>query len=379
MFRHAYVSGADRPAVCTPARTQLHSGRGLFHWSPTRPAETDPAGYSLGRAFRAAGYATLRTGKGVNVPSPLNAEFERNIERSSMPLDEHLANALPFIREHAGKKPFLLVVEPRVPHSPYPSTEKFRALYSPAKIVLPPEFLPRHPFLVLESDEQAERAQKSGKAPKPSAIAATGWTEAQVREALAQYYASISFLDDGVGQILAALQETGADANTFVVFLGDNGYSLGQHGRFAKSDLYENGGLHIPLVIAGPGIAHRDSTAFVHMMDVFPTLCRLAGLTPPARIDGMSLVPILRGEPTTLREVAFTHFCNEQFALRDARWKLIRYPLHARVEFFDLQSDPRELRNLAADPAHAARIADFTARIEREKNAVGYVWPIPLP
>ncbi len=375
VFRHAYVSGADRSAVCTPARTQLHSGRNLFHWSQPRPAETDPAGYALGRAFRAAGYATLRSGKGVNVPSPLNAEFERNIEGSSIPLDRHLENVLPFIREHAGRRPFLVVLEPRVPHSPYPTTERFRALYAPERITLPPEHALLHPFLPTEAEENAQNAAKRGRAPKPQ----EPWTEARVRRTLADYYASISFLDDGVGQVLATLAETGVAADTIVVFLGDNGYSLGHHGRFAKSDVYENGGLHIPLLIAGPGIAARESRAFVHTIDVFPTLCALAGLPIPARVDGLSLAPILRGEKSGVREVAFTHFRDEQFALRDQRWKLILYPQLKRTELFDLGSDPRELRNLAADPAHATRIAAMTARIEREKTAIGYTWPLPEP
>jgi arylsulfatase A-like enzyme len=379
VFRHAYVSGADRTSVCTPARTQLHSGRGLFRWSQQRPAETDPAGYALGRAFRAAGYATLRTGKGVNVPSPLNAEFERNVEGSAIPLEQHLANALPFIREHAGRRPFLLVLEPRVPHSPYPSTEKFRALYAPDKIALPAEFRARHPFLRPESEDAADNAKKRGRPAKAPAAGDAGWTEAKVRETLAQYYASISFLDDGVGQVVATLEETRAAADTIVVFLGDNGYSLGHHGRFAKSDLYENGGLHIPLLIAGPGIAPRESRACVHMIDIFPTLGALAGLPVPARVEGLSLAPILRDGRAAVREVAFTHFRDEQFALHDERRKLIRYPHHGRVEFFDLREDPRELRDLSADPAHASQIAELTARIEREKTAVGYVWPMPEP
>lgn len=373
-FRHAYVSGADRSAVCAPSRTQLHSGRTLFHWSQRQAAETDPAGYSLGRAFRAAGYATLRSGKGVNVPSPLNAEFERNVENSGLPLDQHLGNALPFIREHAGRRPFLLVLEPRVPHAPYPSTERFRALYPPAGITLPPEYRAEHPFLPAATDDGPANPRKGGKKK-----AAGGWTEDRVRATLAEYYASISFLDDGVGQLLGALEAAGATARTIVAFVGDNGYSVGHHGRFAKSDVYENGGLHVPLLVAGPGIRPRESRAFVHMIDLFPTLCALAGVPIPARVDGLSLAPILRGKREEVREVAFTHFCNEQFALRDARWKLIRYPLHDRVEFFDLASDPRELRNLAAEPAQAARIAGFTARIEREKSAVGYVWPLPEP
>lgn len=373
VFRHAYVSGSDRSSVCTPARTQLHSGRNLFHWSQHRPAETDPAGYALGRAFRAAGYATLRSGKGVNVPSPLNAEFERNIEGSNIPLERHLENALPFIREHAGRRPFLVVLEPRVPHSPYPTTERFRALYDPAQITLPPEHALAHPFLATEAEESAHNAAKRGRAPKPS----EPWTEARVRRTLAEYYASISFLDDGVGQVLATLAETGTTADTIVVFLGDNGYSLGHHGRFAKSDLYEHGGLHIPLLIAGPGIAARESRAFVHTIDLLPTLCALAGIPIPARVDGLDLAPILRGGKTDVREVAFTHYRDEQFALRDQRWKLIRYPHLQRTELFDLGADPRELRNLAADPAHAPRIAAMSARIEREKAAVGFVWPLP--
>jgi arylsulfatase A-like enzyme len=373
VFRHAYVSGSDRSSVCTPARTQLHSGRHLFRWSQRQAPESDPAGYSLGRAFRAAGYATLRSGKGVNVPSPLNAEFERNIEGSSIPLERHLENALPFIREHAGRRPFLLVLEPRVPHSPYPTTDAFRSLYPPERLTLAPEHALAHPFLASEVEEGAENAAKRGRPPKP----AEPWTEARVRSALASYYASISFLDDAVGRIAAALDETGAARDTIVVFLGDNGYSLGHHGRFAKSDLYENGGLHVPLLISVPGVAARETRAFAHTIDLFPTLCALAGIPIPSRVEGLSLVPVLRGEKSQVRDVAFTHYRNEQFALRDDRWKLIRYPQRNRLEFFDLVTDPRELRNLAADPAHTSRIAAMTYRIEREKAAVGYTWPLP--
>ncbi|MBI5689999.1 MAG: sulfatase-like hydrolase/transferase [Verrucomicrobia bacterium] len=354
VFRHAYVQAADRTAVCAPARTGIHSGKTLYRWSQREPASQDPAHYSLGRAFRAAGYATLRSGKGVNVPSPLCAEFERNVEQSSLPLDVHVANGLAFIREQAGRRPFLLVLEPRVPHSPYPSTEEQQKLYDPSKLRLPPDYRVRHPFLPGEE-----------------------WPEATVRTTLARYYASLSFLDRGVGEVLAGLAASGQADNTWIVFLGDNGYSIGHHGLGAKSDVYEFGGLHVPLLIAGPGIKPRETQAFVYQTDLLPTLCDLAGVPIPAGVDGRSLRPILEGRREAVREVAATFFMDQQFSVRDARWKLIQFPTHGRRELYDLQQDPHELQDLSADPAHSALLTTLSARLEQEKSAIGYRWPLP--
>lgn len=378
-FRHAYVQAADNSNVCLPARTQLHSGRSLFSWEARRPAESDPAGYGLGRAFRQAGYATLRTGKGVNVPSPLNAEFERNVEDSTLPLETHLANALPFIHEHAGRRPFLLVFEPRVPHSPYPTAEAFRALYAPGALHLPPEFREQHPFLPMNPEPaRGSRPDPSGERRRAAGLPEDErrWTEAEARATLARYYASISFLDEAVGRLRQAVSEAGAAETTYVVFLGDNGFSIAHHGLFGKADVYENGGLHVPLLVAGPGIAPRESKAFVYVTDVFPTLCDLAGIGVPARVEGRSLTAVLRGEPLAGRDVAVTLYRDAQHAIRDTRWKMIRFPGHQRIQLFDLKADPREQTDLASDPAHGPRIAELTARLEREKTALGYRWPL---
>lgn len=381
-FRHAYVQAADNSNVCLPARTQLHSGRSLYSWAARQPAESDPPGFGLGRAFREAGYATLRTGKGVNVPSPLNAEFERNVEDSSLPLETHLTNALPFIREHGGRRPFLLVFEPRVPHSPYPTNDTFRALYAPGTLRLPPEFRERHAFLPLNPEpvrgERPDATRINDRARRAAGLpeAAARWTETEARATLARYYASISLLDDAVGTLRLALREAGVEQRTYVVFLGDNGFSIGHHGLFGKADVYENGGLHVPLLLAGPGITPRESRAFVYLTDVFPTVCELAGIGIPARVEGRSLVPALRGEALPGRDVAVTLYRDAQHAVRDLRWKLICFPGHQRIQLFDLGSDPRELNDLASDPAQAPRIAAMTQRLEAEKAALRYRWPL---
>jgi len=109
--------------------------------------------------------------------------------------------------------------------------------------------------------------------------------------AIADYYACVTGLDFHVGRIFEELKTSGQWDNTIVVFTGDNGLSLGEHGLFGKQNLYEFGGMHVPLVVAGPGIPKGRSDALVYLMDLFPTFCELAGATPPPGIDGKSLVP----------------------------------------------------------------------------------------
>ncbi|HQW30709.1 MAG TPA: DUF4976 domain-containing protein, partial [Verrucomicrobiales bacterium] len=133
-----------------------------------------------------------------------------------------------------------------------------------------------------------------------------------------------------------------------------------------KQNLYEFGGMHVPLVIAGPGIPRGKSDAFVYLMDLFPTLAEFAGAGLPEGVEGKSIVPILNGTQTKVRGVLYTAYRDCQRAIRDERWKLIRYPLVDRTQLFDLSNDPHELTNLADKPEHAAKIAELTELLKRE-------------
>jgi arylsulfatase A-like enzyme len=134
--------------------------------------------------------------------------------------------------------------------------------------------------------------------------------------------------------------------------------------------------MHVPLVMAGPGIPQGRSDALVYLLDLFPTLCDFAGAAVPAKVEGRSLKPIVEGRQDKVRDVLFTAYQNCQRAIRDGRWKLIRYPLVDKTQLFDLQSDPRELHNLADQPEPAAKIAELTALLEREQQRYGD--PAPL-
>lgn len=120
-----------------------------------------------------------------------------------------------------------------------------------------------------------------------------------------------------------------------------------------------------------PGIPHGRSDALVYLHDLFPTLCDVAGIKTPAAVEGKSMLPVVRGEKTKVRDSLLGAYKACQRMVRDDRWKLIKYNAHGvkNVRLFDLGSDPDEIHNLAADPKHAAersRMEKLLARARRE-------------
>jgi arylsulfatase A-like enzyme len=269
-----------------------------------------------------------------------------------------------FLQQRAKDRPFYAYLAPPVPHDPRAAEEQFAKLYRPADIVLSKAFLPLHPF---DNGEMTVRDEQLAPWPR---------TEEDTRKQLADYYACVTGIDFHVGRIFEELKNSGQFANTIVIFTGDNGLSLGEHGLFGKQNLHEFGGMHVPLVIAGPGIPKGKSEALVYLMDLFPTFCDWAGATPPQGIDGKSLLPVIQGKQRKLREVLYTGYRNCMRAVRDDRWKLIRYPLIDKTQLFDLAADPLELNDLAAQPEQAARVAAMLALLQKEMR--GFDDPHPL-
>jgi arylsulfatase A-like enzyme len=217
--------------------------------------------------------------------------------------------------------------------------------------------MPVHPF---DNGEMTVRDE---------ALAPWPRTPEDTKQQLADYYACITGLDHHVGRIFAELKKSGQWDNTIVIFTGDNGLSVGEHGLFGKQNLYEFGGMHVPCVIAGPGIPKGKSEAFVYLMDLFPTLTEFGGATLPEGVEGRSIAPIITGKETKVRDVLYTGYRDCQRAVRDQQWKLIRYPLVDQTQLFDLQSDPHELTNLASKPEHAAKVAELMTLLQKEMTA----------
>ena len=131
-----------------------------------------------------------------------------------------------------------------------------------------------------------------------------------------------------------------------------------------------------PLVFAGPGIPHGWSDSLVYLFDIYPTVCDLIGARVPEGIDGTSFRPVLDGRATTARSELMLAYVDKQRAIRDARWKLIRYPAVDVTQLFDLHADPDETRNLAADPTQRGRVADLLRRLARLQEHHGDDLPL---
>jgi arylsulfatase A-like enzyme len=360
VFRNVYVFGSNSGAVCLPSRTMIYTGCQLFN-NNCRGSGRSP---TFPQAMKAAGYATIRSGKPGNNPNDICQAFDEHLDGKTA--EGNADNIIRFIGEHAGKEPLFLNMAGHEPHDPQFAPDNYYAMYKAEDIPLPPNFLPQHPF---DNGEMTVRDEKTLPWPR---------TRESVTGKLARYYASITYLDAQYGRVLDALRRAGQLDNTIVVFAGDNGLSLGEHGLLGKQNLYEFGGMHVPLVFAGPDIPKGQSDALVYLMDVFPTVCELAGMPAVKGIDAKSLAPVITGKSPGVRDCLMTAYKNVQRSVRDDRWKLIRYPQVGVTQLFDLASDPHEMSNLADQPAYAAKVREMTALLEKAQKQYGDACPLSV-
>lgn len=265
--------------------------------------------------------------------------------------------AIGFIRRRPAR-PFFLHVNFTAPHDPLIVPPGHETLYDPARLPLPPNFLPEHPF-----DHGNSGGRDELLLPHPR-------TAEDVRREIADYYAVITHLDAQVGRILDALEATGQASRTVVIFTSDHGLAIGSHGLRGKQNMYEHT-IGVPLVVAGPGLprgARRD--AQVNLRDLFPTACELAGIPVPATVQGKSFAPVLRGESVSLHPEVFGYYMDSQRMIRTDRWKLVLYPKLGREQLFDLSADPFELRDLGEDPRTEPVRASLRARLAAWQRSV---------
>ena len=386
-YDRTFVMGGTSGAVCIASRAMLLSGQRLFR---AVAAVEDPAApvTLLGETFRASGYSTFGIGKWHNPPARFSQCFEDGAAIFMGGMDDHAHTiiqdydpsgrypaarrrkaerfsselfadeAVAFLKRQPPAKPFLLYTAFTAPHDPRMAPPEFARMYPPDRIRLPGNFMARHPF---DNGELKVRDE---------ALAAWPRSEAEVRGHIAAYYAMISHLDAQIGRILTALDETGRARDTVVVFAGDNGLALGQHGLMGKQSLYEHS-VRVPLIISGPGVpqgVRRQQLAYLY--DIFPTLCELTGIRPPAAVEGRSLAG---GQRAAAREDLLLAYRHLQRALRDDQWKLIEYNVDGvrSTQLFDLSADPLELHNLAGQPLLRARQEQMRQRLRARMKEAG--------
>ena len=260
-------------------------------------------------------------------------------------------------------KPFVLFVGFVTPHFPLTAPQEYFDLYAGENSIRAPVCFdkaswPRHPVI----DDYRRYC------------GTTDIDKKTARNAIRAYYALCSFLDAQIGIVLDALKETGLDSNTRVIYSSDHGDTMGEHGLYFKSTMYE-GSVGIPLIIKGPDIPEGitvDSNA--SLVDIFPSVLECVGAQPDLpdlSLPGESLWGLAKAGEYRDRAV-FSEYYSQgvytaMYMLRKGDYKYVHY-VNERPQLFNLANDPNEQRDLAEIPENALLCEDLEAELRKVVN-----------
>ena len=295
--------------------------------------------------------------------------------------------AIEILRELKSKnKPFFLSVGYYRPHLPFNAPKKYWDMYQRKDIPLAEnQFTPEgSPAYLVHGEAELRGYSDCNDLPLPGE---EPWDENRQREIKHGYFASVSYTDAQIGRLLDELERLELAENTIIVLWGDHGWKLGEHNGWCKQTTYEID-TRVPLIISGYGVTAkgRKSNALTEFVDIYPTLCEMAGLPVSEHLQGTSLVPLLEDPDKDWKSAAFSQFLLGRFgrttnvegeqmgyAIRTDRYRYVEwYVWNAEGkttgdllwrELFDHQNDPMENLNIAEDPENASIVADLSVRL----------------
>lgn len=422
-------------SICAPSRAVILTGLHSHRNGVRTNAETfDGSQTTFPKLLRAAGYETALIGKWHLKSDPTGFDhWEVLLDqgpyfnpkmKSPAGLRVHEGYttdvltdlALDWLASREPGKPFMLMLQHKAPHREWQPAPRHRGRFDKVDIPEPPTLFDDYATrasgakkqemsiaehlspldLKLEppgnlTDEQLaswrkDYAARQAEAPQKNVPGREG-TRWRYQCYLRDYLGVILGVDENVGRVLDALKELRLAEDTVVIYSSDQGFFLGEHGWYDKRWFYEESA-RMPLIVRWPAATNRGAvcTKLVQNLDFAPTFLDLAGVTPPATMQGRSLVPLLRGEsPADWRtsilyhyyEYPGTHATPRQVGVRTDRWKLIHYYQLGEWELFDLERDPRETRNLADDPQYAEQRRTLEAELARLRRDAGDADPAP--
>ena len=382
-FTNAHIPGGTASAVCMPSRAMINSSRTLFNLQQNGK-EIPVCDKTMCQAFKEDGYNCYGIGKWHNGTESFTRSFSGgediffggmwdhwnvpvcdyrhdgkydceipfvpNFSANQVPVhvladkihpgvhstDLFSGDAIEYIDNYESESPFFIYLSYLAPHDPRTMPEKYRTMYKASDITLPPNFMEMPAF----SFGWADRG-------RDEAVASFPRDPNEIRQHIADYYAMISHIDENVGNVLNALERKQLLDNTIIVFSGDNGLAIGQHGLMGKQNVYEHS-VHIPLILSGPGIPKSVKlNQYVYLLDVYPTLCDLCNIAIPASVEGKSFAKMFNDNEYITREDLYFAFQARIRGISDGKYKLIEYRTDKLKlsQLFDLEKDPWETHN----------------------------------
>ncbi len=397
--QNAFVS----TALCSPSRASILTGQ----YAHTHTIVDNQAPLPKGLTFfpqllQKAGYQTAFFGKwhmgsttdapqpgfnhwesfrgqGVYYNPTLNINGKRvSYGDSTYTTDLLTEHAVKWMKNRDAKKPFFVYLSHKAVHADFQPARRHRGRYRTLPVTYPPS------MYLTKTDSSKIWGPMTRRNPETGELKTNLsdmplWVKNQryswhgvdylyhgstgFNEFYRDYLETLLGVDDSVGEVLKFLKDNGLDQNTVVMYMGDNGFSFGEHGLIDKRHLYEES-MRVPLLVRGPGVVPAGSklTNVVQNVDVGPTILAMAGLTTPKTMQGASFLPLLKGQaqPNWKQEVFYEYYWEydfpqtpTMFGVRTDRYK---YIFHHGVwdinELYDLQTDPLEVNNLIRSPQH---------------------------
>ncbi|MCX6637396.1 MAG: sulfatase, partial [Acidobacteria bacterium] len=406
-------------SICTPSRAAILTGQyshknGVY----TLADQLDPKRNQVAKELQSAGYQTAMIGKWHLVTEPTGFDYWNIlpgqgvyydpvfIDRTGKKKHEGYCTdliadfSLDWLKKRDRSKPFFLMCHHKAPHRPWDPAPKYAKLFDGQTIPEPDNLYDHYegkPKSVADVKMRVgeNSVERDVKRPIPADLKGDALRKWAYQYYIKDYLRCIQSVDDNVGRMLDYLDQDGSASDTIVIYTSDQGFFLGDHGWYDKRLMYEES-LRMPFLVRYPGAIRPGSVNgdIALNVDFAPTFLDYAGSKAPAEMQGRSFRANLEGRtPKNWRQSMYyrywmhnsnDHHVPGHYGVRTKDWKLIYYygkPLGMKGaqepntepdwELFDMKKDPREMKNLYRDPAHAGTVKKLQAELDRLQKEIG--------
>ena len=391
-FKNAFVT----TALCSPSRASILTGQYSHVHTIVDNVAPEPSNLTyFPQYLQNAGYQTSFFGKwhmgdeddrprkgfnhwesfkgqGVYYNPNLNINGTQVQYKDSTYITDLLAeHAIDWLDKKRDKsKPFFLYLSHKAVHSPLAPAKRHKGMYAHQKYTLPSTY-----YQTMNDDYKALKWPEWVKQQRYSwhGVDFLYHSHQNIEEIVQTYCETLKAVDESIENVIKYLKDNGLEQNTMVIYMGDNGFSWGEHGLIDKRHFYEES-VKVPFLVYAPGLfkGGQTITRMIQNVDVGPTVLELAGLKKPDNMVGNSFTQLLRGDTTGWRDRIFYEYFWEYdfpmtptvFGVRTDKYKYMRYQgIWDQNELYDIENDPNETTNLIEKPEHQATVKNLAGQL----------------